>query len=91
MKALKTTWASFETLKKLVWENPTTLIARELKVSDKTVEKRCHKLSIPKPPRGCWAKKSQVAQSVEHRTVNAADLMSRVGSNPTLGVTFLCK
>jgi 3-deoxy-D-manno-octulosonate 8-phosphate phosphatase KdsC-like HAD superfamily phosphatase len=70
-----------------VWEKPTTLIARELKVSDKAVEKRCHKLGIHKPHKGYWAKKSQVAQSVEHRTVNAAGLTPCVGSNPTLGAT----
>jgi hypothetical protein len=43
-------------LEQLVWEMPTTHIARDFEVSDKTIEKRCRLLEISKPPRGYWAK-----------------------------------
>jgi len=36
----------------LVWQKPTTQIAKEYGVSDKTIEKRCKKLGISKPPNG---------------------------------------
>jgi hypothetical protein len=45
------------TLARLVWEKPTSEIARELGVSDQAVAKRCKALGIKKPPRGYWAKK----------------------------------
>ena len=40
----------------LVWEKPTTLIAKDLGVSDTAVSKYCKKHCITKPPRGYWAK-----------------------------------
>jgi hypothetical protein len=43
-------------LEKLIWEKPTSQIARDLGVSDKAVEKHCKKLLLKKPPRGYWAK-----------------------------------
>jgi hypothetical protein len=46
-----------EKLKKLVWEMPTEQIGKLYGVSGKTIEKRCKKLNISKPPRGYWAKK----------------------------------
>jgi hypothetical protein len=45
-----------EELEKLVWEMPTTEVAKLFGVSDKAVEKRCKKYGIRKPPRGYWAK-----------------------------------
>ena len=45
-----------EELKDVVWQMPTTLIAEELGVSDKAIEKRCKKFGIAKPPRGYWAR-----------------------------------
>lgn len=49
-------WIDSEELRNLVWEKPTTEIAKMLGVSDKAVEKRCKKLGIPKPPRGYWGR-----------------------------------
>lgn len=46
-----------EELKKLVWEKPTTEVAKMFGVSDKAIEKRCKLLGISKPPRGYWQKK----------------------------------
>lgn len=48
---------SKEELEKLVWEMPTTDIAKQLGVSDKAVEKRCKLWGIEKPPRGYWQRK----------------------------------
>jgi hypothetical protein len=45
-----------EELEQLVWQMPTTEVARLFGVSDKAVEKRCKLLSIQKPARGYWAK-----------------------------------
>lgn len=44
-----------EELEKLVWEMPTTHIAKIYNVSDKSVEKWCKKYNIEKPKRGYWA------------------------------------
>lgn len=46
-----------EELEQLVWEMPTTEIARLFNVSDKAIEKRCKLLEVEKPPRGYWQKK----------------------------------
>lgn len=48
---------SKEELEKLVWEYPTTEVAKRLGISDVAVAKRCKKLNINKPPRGYWTKK----------------------------------
>jgi predicted transcriptional regulator len=53
----RTVWPEPKELKKLVWELPTSHIARKLGVSDVAVSKRCKKYGIEKPPRGYWAKK----------------------------------
>lgn len=50
----------YETLKKLIWEIPTTHIAEKYGVSGKAVEKWCKKMNIEKPPRGYWAKKKSI-------------------------------
>lgn len=47
-----------ETLEKLVWEMPTTHVAKLFGVSDKAIEKRCKLFNISKPPRGYWAKQN---------------------------------
>jgi len=52
----KIVWPSAEALEKLIWEKPTSRIARDLGVSDKAIEKHCKKLALKKPPRGHWAK-----------------------------------
>ncbi|TFI51369.1 hypothetical protein BLD44_026675 [Mastigocladus laminosus UU774] len=48
---------SKEELQKLVWEKPTTQIAKDFGVSDKAVEKWCKVYGVEKPPRGYWVKK----------------------------------
>jgi len=47
---------SREELFALVWERPTSEIAKELGISDVAVGKLCEKLQVPKPPRGYWAR-----------------------------------
>jgi hypothetical protein len=46
-------------LAKLVWEIPTTKIAKLLGVSDVAVAKRCKLFGISKPPRGSWTQKQE--------------------------------
>lgn len=41
----------------LLWETPTTKVARQLGISDVALTKWCAKHDIPKPPVGYWAKK----------------------------------
>jgi hypothetical protein len=48
---------SKEELQKLVWEKPTTQIAKDFGLSDKAIEKWCKAYGIEKPPRGYWVKK----------------------------------
>lgn len=43
-------------LEALVWEKPTTQVAKIFGVSDVAVAKRCKKLGVKKPPRGYWRK-----------------------------------
>jgi len=45
-----------EELRQLVWDIPTTHIARLYYVSVKAIEKRCKALGISKPPRGYWTR-----------------------------------
>lgn len=45
-----------EELEKLLWEKPTTKIAKDLGVSDVAVGKLARKLGVEKPPRGYWRK-----------------------------------
>ncbi len=45
-----------EELRQLVWDIPTTHIARLYGVSDKAIEKRCKALGITKPARGYWTR-----------------------------------
>ena len=48
---------SREELFALVWEQPTSEIAKQLGISDVAVGKLCAKLQVPKPPRGYWARR----------------------------------
>lgn len=43
-------------LEKLVWSKPTSILAKELGVSDVAIAKRCKKLGIRKPKPGFWAR-----------------------------------
>lgn len=47
---------SRETLKRLLWEKPTSAIAKEFGVSDCAVGKWAKSLGLSKPPRGYWQK-----------------------------------
>jgi len=58
LRKKKITWPSKENLTKMVWEKPTSSIAKELGVTDSAIGKKCKALGIPKPPRGYWAKKA---------------------------------
>ena len=49
---------SQEELAKLLWEIPTSHIAKQYGVSGKAVEKWCKKYGLDKPPRGYWSKRS---------------------------------
>lgn len=46
-----------DVLQQWVLQRPITEIAKELRVSDKAVEKHCKRLGIQKPGRGYWAKR----------------------------------
>lgn len=52
----KVEWPTKEELKKLLWQKPTLQIAKQYKVSDKSVEKWAKKYNLSKPPRGYWEK-----------------------------------
>lgn len=43
-------------LARLVWEKPSTLLAKDFGVSDRTIGKWCKTYGIEKPPRGYWMK-----------------------------------
>jgi len=45
-----------EELEQLVWEMPSTQIAKKFGVCDRVIKSRCDRLGITKPPRGYWAK-----------------------------------
>lgn len=45
-------------LEKLIWEKPSTEIAKIYQVSDSSIVKWCKKYGVQKPPRGYWAKKN---------------------------------
>lgn len=45
-----------EELTKLVWEKPTTQLAKQLGVSDSVISKWCKQYKITKPPSGYWRK-----------------------------------
>jgi len=47
---------SREELHAKVWATPGRLLSKELGVSDVAIAKRCRILSVPRPPRGYWAK-----------------------------------
>jgi hypothetical protein len=48
---------SRESLYELVWAEPMTVVGRRFSVSDVAIIKVCKKLSVPRPPRGYWARK----------------------------------
>lgn len=52
----KGNWPNVEEMKKLVWEKPSTELAKQIGVSDVAIKKFCKKWGIAKPPRGHWRK-----------------------------------
>lgn len=47
---------SKEELEILIWQKPTTQLAKDFNVSDVAISKWCKKYNISKPPRGYWMK-----------------------------------
>jgi hypothetical protein len=45
-----------ESLNLMLWEIPTSKIAKEYGVSDSAISKWCKSYNIVKPPRGYWSK-----------------------------------
>lgn len=45
-----------EDLEKLVWERPTSHLAKDFGISDKAIGEWCRVYGISKPPRGYWSK-----------------------------------
>ena len=60
--AEKIDWPARAKLESMLWQVPTSIIAKELGVSDKAVEKHARKLGLTKPPRGYWTKRGAVSQ-----------------------------
>lgn len=56
IKRRKVIRPSKEELAKLLWEKPTTQIAKDFGVSGKAIQKWAKSYGITKPPRGYWAK-----------------------------------
>lgn len=55
-KVYNSKYPSKEILEKLVWEKPSSEIAKDLGISDVALSKHCKKHGIEKPPRGHWSK-----------------------------------
>lgn len=51
---IKTIWPTDNELQALLWEKPTTSLAKTLQVSDTAIGKYAAKRGLTKPPRGCW-------------------------------------
>lgn len=64
LKARKVERPSKDELAKMIWEKPTTHIAKDFGVSGKAIEKWCKAYGIEKPSRGYWAKKNQSKTSM---------------------------
>lgn len=41
-----------------VWEEPATTVAARYSITSTALAKICHKLRVPTPPRGYWAKRA---------------------------------
>lgn len=52
----KVTWPSKEELQKLIWERPTSQLAKDFGVSDVAISKWCKFYDLSKPARGYWMK-----------------------------------
>jgi hypothetical protein len=56
INATKIVWPSIEEMTRLVFEKPSSQLAKDLGVSDSAIYKFCKKNNIPKPERGYWTK-----------------------------------
>ncbi len=70
IKARKVERPSQEALAKMIWEKPTTHIAKDFGVSGKAIEKWCKSYGIPKPPRGYWNKQNKSQFSIANQINN---------------------
>lgn len=72
-------------LYELVWSKPMTKVAEDFGLSDKGVAKICAKHSIPRPPRGYWAKLAagKAVETVPLPTVSEGDTI-RIGTSGKL-------
>lgn len=62
-KRVKPKYPDKQELEKMIWETPTTILAKKLGVSDVALAKLCKRVGVQKPPRGYWAKKA--AEKIE--------------------------
>lgn len=62
-------------LYELVWETPTSHLAKQFGLSDVGLAKTCTRLDIPRPSYGYWARKS-AGGSVERTPLPACDSSS---------------
>lgn len=58
----KIVWPSPDAMAKLLWDKPTSTIAKELGVSDNAVANFCKKYGLQKPSRGYWTTKKDIPQ-----------------------------
>jgi hypothetical protein len=59
----KINWPSNSDMEKLVWEIPTSILSKQLGVSDTAISRHCKERGIKKPGRGYWQKKYAVGIS----------------------------
>jgi hypothetical protein len=64
-KRIKINYPSKDILLRLLWEKPTSLIAKDIGCSDKAIEKYAKKLGLSKPDRGYWQKLKYINGSRE--------------------------
>lgn len=69
-----------------VWSTPMSKLARELDISDVGLAKACRRHSIPRPPRGYWArlaagKSSWLAEQTRLLTFIAVQVNYRISDN----------
>ena len=54
----KIAWPDDDKLRELVWSLPSSLLSKQLGVSDRAIGKHCQARGIPKPSRGYWTKRT---------------------------------
>lgn len=56
----KIQWPTKEEFEKLIWQIPSSVIAKQLNCADTAIVKFCKRNKIQKPPRGYWQKKKYI-------------------------------